>query len=270
MKKIFTVIFIALFSFQMQGQNYTIPKPEPGKVYATCVHPLDTSHKEKRVLKVAFPQWKKSIDTIFKTSENIQKVTIKPTAIWWNFRHTDTRCLSAEPTDCIGLASIKIPEQTRIIQFAENDSFKIVQVERLTRSASISFTTPDSVNFDAMEKVELEKTPSLIYFKDTIDRVMYVIPNSSHSLHWYENTPQCTTTITAPTVRQVQEKLREKGYDCPVDNVMGKETKAALVQLKRDKGIPIGIDETRMLLNELFPSPPPSEDDLKLKSLNEW
>ncbi len=51
----------------------------------------------------------------------------------------------------------------------------------------------------------------------------------------------CGDKITAATVREVQEALRSRSYDPgPTDNVMGKQTKAALVKFQKDNGLPIG------------------------------
>lgn len=51
----------------------------------------------------------------------------------------------------------------------------------------------------------------------------------------------CGNKITAATVRSVQDALRSRGYDPgPTDNVMGKQTKAALVKFQKDNGLPIG------------------------------
>ena len=51
----------------------------------------------------------------------------------------------------------------------------------------------------------------------------------------------CGSQMTTATVRKVQAALRSRGYDPgPTDNVMGKQTKAALVKFQKDNGLPIG------------------------------
>ncbi len=51
----------------------------------------------------------------------------------------------------------------------------------------------------------------------------------------------CSGGVTAATVRAVQDALRGRGYDPgPTDNVMGKNTKAALTKFQKDNGLPIG------------------------------
>jgi hypothetical protein len=51
----------------------------------------------------------------------------------------------------------------------------------------------------------------------------------------------CNDGVTVSLVRQVQRALRERGYDPgPDDNVMGSQTKSALVKFQKDKGLPSG------------------------------
>ena len=51
----------------------------------------------------------------------------------------------------------------------------------------------------------------------------------------------CNTEITSFTIRQVQQALKDKGYDPgPVDGVMGVRTKSALTQYQKDRGLPVG------------------------------
>lgn len=51
----------------------------------------------------------------------------------------------------------------------------------------------------------------------------------------------CGSKITTATVRSVQDALRSRGYDPgQTDNIMGKQTKAALAKFQKDNGLPIG------------------------------
>lgn len=275
MKKIFTLLFITLFSFQMQGQNAEnlIPNSNVG-IYYMCTNTVETpvnTTENRRILKVVFPLWTADgVDTVsipHSLPEGItvsKTIEIRPTTKLW--RIGTTKCFSTDSTSCLGLEYTHEGAKSKTFYLKKGQSSTIA-TERQIRSASLSFISVDSVSFDDMQKIELEKHPLFTYFKDTLNKIVYIVPNYSHFFYWYENAPECTFTTTAPTVRQVQEKLREKGYDCPLNNIMGKETKAALVQFQKDNGIPTCGYE---LLPALFPPPPPSEDDLKLQRLNEW
>jgi hypothetical protein len=51
----------------------------------------------------------------------------------------------------------------------------------------------------------------------------------------------CQNKINAVKVQEIQAALKAKGYNPgPIDNVMGKMTKVALVQFQKDNGLPIG------------------------------
>ncbi len=53
----------------------------------------------------------------------------------------------------------------------------------------------------------------------------------------------CGNDITSALVRQVQQALMSRGYDvgtAGADNVMGRDTKAALIKFQKDNGLPVG------------------------------
>ncbi len=53
----------------------------------------------------------------------------------------------------------------------------------------------------------------------------------------------CGSDITSDLVRQVQRALMSRGYDvgtAGADNVLGRDTKAALVKFQKDNGLPVG------------------------------
>ena len=51
----------------------------------------------------------------------------------------------------------------------------------------------------------------------------------------------CANKITTSMVQQVQRALKDRGYDPgPIDNVIGTQTKAALVKFQKANGLPVG------------------------------
>jgi len=51
----------------------------------------------------------------------------------------------------------------------------------------------------------------------------------------------CNYKVTAELNRQIQIALRDRGYNPgPIDNIIGTQTKAALVKFQKDNGLPIG------------------------------
>jgi len=51
----------------------------------------------------------------------------------------------------------------------------------------------------------------------------------------------CPENVTGYTTRQIQQALKDRGYDPgPLDNSMGSRTKAALAKFQKDNGLPVG------------------------------
>jgi len=275
MKKIIIVILITLLTLQMRGQNNKnlIPNPTKTNPYYMCVNTAETpaqTHRAQMILKITHPQWAIETDTLsipyLSEGESItDAIDVRLAAKKWHINRIP-KCISVDFTNCLRLGYVDESSKRKVFTF-KKDVSHIVEIEKQSRPASLSFIVADSVSFESMQKVELEKS-SFTYFKDTIERVVYIVPGSGHSFYWDKDKPDCADPYKARTVREVQQKLNEKGYDCPVDNVMGMKTKDALVQFQKDNALAVGVPWE--ILNELFPPPPPNEDDLKLKSLNEW
>ena len=53
----------------------------------------------------------------------------------------------------------------------------------------------------------------------------------------------CPAEITQYTITQIQTALEERGYDvgpAAIDNILGKDTRAALTQFQKDNELPVG------------------------------
>lgn len=53
----------------------------------------------------------------------------------------------------------------------------------------------------------------------------------------------CESEVTNYTIRQIQKALEDRGYDvgpAGIDNILGKDTKAALTKFQKDNGLPVG------------------------------
>jgi peptidoglycan hydrolase-like protein with peptidoglycan-binding domain len=51
----------------------------------------------------------------------------------------------------------------------------------------------------------------------------------------------CQNKVNAVKVQEIQAALKARGYDPgPVDNIMGKKTKDALVKFQKANGLPVG------------------------------
>lgn len=241
MKKLLTFIFITLLSFQLQGQKIEIlNNPVPGKVYATCInHTSDTQYKEKYVLKVVYPQWEKSVDTILEEPEKRWYIT-RPTIMRWHFAPVDKNCLSSEPSDCILLAYIETPAQSQNIHFEENDSFKILQTERLTRPASLEWLLESSISKkDNFIEVKPYKSGEYQYFRDEENQIIYIYSKSNNWGKWKDVI--CGTGCYMPSYLSIHQSLKQKGYySDTLNNILNESTKLALIQFQKDNNLPVG------------------------------
>ncbi len=269
MKTILSLLFsLSFLCLKAQDQLSAIPHAEPGKTYAMCIHPFDTLYKKRGVLKVTFPQWENGIDTIFKTSENIQRVVTKSAATRWYFKHSDRNCLSAEPSNCITLAYVEISEQSQVIQFAENDSFKIVEVEHLARPASVEWVTPSSIpSTDSFIEVKPYESGEYRYFKDELNRTIYVYSTSNQWRAWREFLCLISYNDDFSSIKNIQKALQQKGYySGSIDNILSNSTKYALVRFQKDNELPIGnLDFETLRALGVLPQP-----DRRFHQLNEW
>ena len=268
MKTILSFLFcLSFLCLKAQDKVPVIPQAEPGKEYATCVHPFDTLYEERGVLKVTFPRWESGTDTIFKTSENIQRVVVKSAATRWLFRYSDRNCLSAESSNCISLAYVEISPEIRNIHFTENDSFKIVQVERLTRSAALEWVAQSSIpSSDDFVEVKPYESGEYRYFKDETHQIIYVYSKSNKWRTWRE--VLCTCGGYPPyIVADIQQVLKQKGYySDTISNVIDAPTKMAIVRFQKDNQLPIGSFDYETL-RELDIIPKPNRI---FYHLNEW
>lgn len=77
---------------------------------------------------------------------------------------------------------------------------------------------------------------------------IYVFPQKY--VRWSEITLGCRVSYS---IRQIQEKLIEKGYDCPLNNILDKATKQAVIQFQEDNHLPIGrLDHETLTILGIF------------------
>lgn len=87
----------------------------------------------------------------------------------------------------------------------------------------------------------------IILFDDILDKVeqysfskiyKQVIEKEGYFIEWKEM--NCATSCGVSRILEIQKALIKKGYEVPLDNFFGKETKAALIQFQKDNDLIIG------------------------------
>jgi len=214
---------------------------------------------------LTFPQWEKSIDTIFRTSESKRRVVVKPLTTYWQIRHMDRNCLSASPFDCVILNYGEIPTKTKTIHFQKQERFKLVHVEQLARPASLEWINVDSIpQINNFMEVKPYESNTYRYFKDEVNQIVYIYSKSNGWGKWRE---VICTTAGYFNMFTIQEALKRTGYySAEITGIINEETKKALIQFQKDNQLHVGmLDYYTLRALDLYPEPHKT-----FQRLNEW
>ena len=159
-----------------------------------------------------------------------EKTKVSESSFKWIHKKYIKECLSANPSDCFGLALIEIPEQYTLIQklvikstahqqrYDDKDTILFKQVIEIKPLKKIAFDVPPQY-----EKVFMKKNPYAAYTEWR--QVLCADGERSR----YEAT------------LMIQEALKKRGYyNGKLDNIMGEKTKAALLRFQKDNNLPSG------------------------------
>ncbi len=142
----------------------------------------------------------------------------------------------------------KVPAQTREIDIPAEYKTVTRSVKQAPRSTEVEIPaeyktiTKSVVSAAAQTRdIEIPAEYKTVTYKKLVRKGGFT--------EWKE--VMCGEKVNEATVRQVQEALRTKGYNPgPSDNVLGAQTKAALVKYQKDNGLPMGSLD-RQTLNSL-------------------
>lgn len=227
------------------------PNAVPGKCYARCVVEDKYTFVNEQVVdqpklikKVKVPALYKTVhDTIViapAVTKSIQhpaeyetvkeQVMVTPATTKWVKGKADAGCLSADPADCQVMCLVEVPAVYKTID-------KKVLVKQAFSSTS---TVPMQYKIVTREvKVQDEKlvdveTPAT--YKTVQKRVLQ---QKGGFEVWREIL--CGDDLTTQKILDIQKALKANGYNPgPIDNVFGAQTKAALIQYQKEKGLPVG------------------------------
>ena len=227
------------------------PNAQPGKCYARCLVEDKFSFVNEQVVdqptlikKVKVPALYKTVhDTVVlspATTKTIQhpaeyetvkeEVMVTPATTKWVKGKADAGCLSANPADCQVMCLVEVPAVYKTI------TKKVITKEAFTSNS----TVPMQFKIVTREvKVQDEKLVDVVTpatYKTVQKRVLQ--QKGGYEV-WREIL--CGDDLTTQKILDIQKALKAKGYNPgPIDNVFGSQTKAALIQYQKDKGLPIG------------------------------
>jgi len=274
MKQLVLLLLSCFLAFNVHSQDIHFPSlnfVEPGKVYALCTSSVSSNIQEDKaqILKVVFPKWKEKSDTVFKVLP-YKNVKTKDATLSIKFGTLERGYIGQEPTNCIGIAILEIPQQHYNTAFIEGN-FKIIKVQQLVRSASVELVDAEQVKIEPQfVKLGLGES-DITYFRDNENDIVYAKLTSG--LSWGEDWQQyyCIGGGSAGlSLRDVCKALKEKGYYSePEINNMTPSLKDALLGFQKDNGLPVGSLDFETV-KALFPPPLAvwSEEEKLIYTLN--
>jgi hypothetical protein len=182
-----------------------------------------------------------------------EQVLVSPATTKWVQGKADRNCLNEDPEKCKVWCLTEVPAQ-----------YKTVTKQVLKTPASTR-ETPIPAEYRTITKAVVQSPASTrekevpAEYKNITKQVLrspattreVEIPAEYSTLSsqklvktggftdWVE--VLCEAKVTASKIMEVQQALKNKGYDPgPLDNVMGARTKAALIQFQKDNGLPVG------------------------------
>lgn len=190
---------------------------------------------------------------VYKTETEV--VEVEPARTEWKKGKADAGCLSADPEDCKVWCLVEIPAVKKtiykkvLVTPAKEDvvkgepKYKTVYSKVVDQPARVEEKTIPAVYRTERKKVLVspattkELSTPAVY--KTVKKKVLVSAESVGA--WKEIL--CSSKVNSQKIAQIQRALIAKGYDVGpsgVDNIIGADTKAALLKYQKDNGLPQG------------------------------
>jgi len=182
-----------------------------------------------------------------------EQIEVAPATTKWVKRRGDSNCLSANPDDCLVWCLVEVPAQYQtitktVLKTAATTQEVPIPAEYGTVSETVETqpATTREIEIPAEYRTVTKTVVKVPAQTRTIDIPAEYRDFTTRKLvrqggmsEWRE--VLCGDKVDGYTIRQIQDALKARGYDPgPVDNVFGAQTKAALIQFQKDKGLPVG------------------------------
>ncbi|NNC94240.1 MAG: peptidoglycan-binding protein [Chitinophagales bacterium] len=182
-----------------------------------------------------------------------EKVMVAPARTEWKKGEADKNCLSADPEDCRVWCLVEIPAEYKTITKTvekSGESTKTVkgdpQYKTITKRV---VKTPERIEeitvpaeYNTITK-RVMKTPARTEQKVLPAEYVTVTKRekvkSGSVTEWLEVV--CDQNLTTAKIIEIQRALKAKGFNPgPIDNILGPQTRAALVKYQRANNLPVG------------------------------
>lgn len=183
-----------------------------------------------------------------------EKVLIKEASTRWTMKR-DKNCMSADPNDCFVACYEEVPEQ--YTTYTSSVLKTPASVREETMPAEYKTVTRQVVKTPATVREEtipaeyktitkrVLKTPAKTMEKSITPQYKTITKRKLVKQGEYSDWREilCDNKVTNYTISQIQSALITAGYDvgaAGADNVMGADTRAALMQYQKDNSLPVG------------------------------
>ncbi len=248
---LFTLILSSSTLLFAQNDGDVPPNALPGKCYAKCYVPDRYEQQSEQIVErpaqqkvVVIPAtYETVIDTILVHPASTQNEVVPPiygyvadtimlssATTKWVKGQADATCLSDNPDNCRVMCLVQVPAQYRI-------STKKV----MTAPASMKvITVPAEYKYVPRRVVKTPETSQIIETPATYRTITKSVLVSKGGFgEWHEIL--CANQVTEDRITQIQNALLKAGYDPgPIDNVLGAQTRAALLKYQKENGLPQG------------------------------
>lgn len=206
--------------------------------------------EEKMLIKPASTR----LETVAAVYENItETVEVSPATTRWEKRDSEQACLSENPEDCrvwclvdipavnrtVTKRVLKTPASTREIEVPAQ--YKTVK-RRVVKTPATTRTVEIPAKYQTITKTVLAKPATTRTVEIPAEYQNITRSRQTRGIattEWRE--VLCAADITAERTRSIQRALRERGFDPgPIDNVIGRQTREALLNFQRKNGLPEG------------------------------
>lgn len=224
---------------------------KPGRCYARCMVPDQYEFREEKVVDKPSSVRTQTIpaeyETVFDTivtkpaSTRIEKIPaeyetiteeimVAPASTKWVKGKGNQNCLSANPEDCQVMCLVEVPATYKTVTKRVLKSPEYEQ--EITTPAEFKFVTKRVMR--TPERVVEMEVPAT--YKTIMRKVLI---KKGELQGWKE--VLCNDKLTTEKIVEIQKALKARGYDPgPIDDVLGAQTRAALIKYQRDKNLPVG------------------------------
>ena len=161
-----------------------------------------------------------------------EQVLVTPAQTKWVKGKGDQNCLSANPDDCIVWCLVEVPATYRTV------TRTVLKAPATTTEAPVPAQYKTITRSIISQPASVREVEIPAEYK-TVTKT--VLAEKGGTTEWRE--VLCSNRVTTARIQQIQSALMSRGYNVGprgADNVMGPDTRNALIKFQKANGLPVG------------------------------